>query len=100
MQDNKGKEQWISDIMNSTAGMHKASPEAGFYERVKEGLGRSLNTTVMNIPVKQWAAAAAVLLALNIGSIIYSASRDRSAGNTNTGNPLAAEMQLETTYNY
>ena len=54
------------------------------------------------LPVKQWAAVAILLLALNVGSVIWYTTNERN-GTAETaagGNPFAAQMQSVSTYNY
>jgi len=100
MENNSNKEQWVRDVMNSTSGMQKASPGEGLLANVMAQLDNAPTTRIIRFPVKQWAAAAILLLALNVGSVIYFTNRSSNQEKTNTGNPLAAEMQLNATYNY
>ncbi len=98
MRKEMNKEQWIDEIIDSTKGMHKADPGAGFYDQVLLKLNRPATIKGISMPVKQWAAAAILLLALNIGSIVYFMDGRKTGGMPN--NPLASELQLESTYNY
>jgi hypothetical protein len=95
-QQNKG--QWIDEVLNSTSGMAKAQPADGLFGRISHKLNNK-QATYLSIPIKQWAVAAMLLLMLNIGSVIYFTANNKKAARA-TGNPLTAEMQLESTYNY
>ena len=97
MENNIGKEQWIDEAMNSTNGMRKAQPGNGLYDKVMGSLSRPVIRN--HVPVNKWAAAAILLLALNIGSVLYYKNRNSNTIQS-SGNPIAAEMQAETTYNY
>lgn len=98
MANNTDKEKWINDALDSTRGMHRAGPKAGLYDRVMAvDTTRSL-VKVIPFPVKQWAAAAILLLALNIGSVVY--YNQRKTATRNNQNPFAAALQMETTYDY
>ena len=99
MEDNRHKEEWINTIMNSMHGMVRSTQPAGLSEKIFSGLNNPVKARIVAIPIKQWAAAAILLLALNIGSVLYFANRDtRTNGNTNGG--AIAEMTMESTYNY
>ena len=62
-------------------------------------LGSPQKVKPIAMPVKQWAAAAVLLLALNIGSVLYFTSYRTNAA-PGMGNPLMAEMPSVSTYNY
>ncbi len=99
MEHNTNKERWIDEVMNSTQGMSRAQPGAGLYEQITAKLTRP-QTATTSFPVKRWAAAAILLLTLNVGSVIYFNNREKKATNISTSNPLASEIQTETIYNY
>jgi hypothetical protein len=94
------KQQWIEEVLASTEGMSRAEPSIDFYEQVKNKLGRPSTGKVIQLPLKQLAAAAIILLALNIGSIVHFIGHNTKSGNNISGNPLLSEMQVESTYNY
>ena len=100
MVNNMHKEEWIDSVMNSTKGMARAQPPTALFENITSKLNSREPDKTISLPIKQWAAAAIVLLALNIGSVVYSASQNKKIKVTNITNPLAAEMQLMSTYNY
>jgi negative regulator of sigma E activity len=95
MENNNSKDQWIDEALNSTNGMRKAQPGNGLYDKVIGNLSRP----AVRKQVTRWAAAAILLLALNIGSVLYNKNRNSSTPQSSE-NPIAAEMQAETTYNY
>jgi hypothetical protein len=99
MTNNTDKEKWINEVMDSTRGMARAVPPDGFFAGITSKLDRPI-ANVVQFPIRQWTAAAILLLALNLGSAAYFMGRNKQTTQTTTGNPLATEMQLETTYNY
>ena len=100
MEQNNKKEQWITEVLNSAEGMAKARPAADLYEKVMRDLDNPQSPKIIRLPVKQWAAAAILLIALNVGSVIYFSQHNTGSERTNTANPLAAELQPGSTYNY
>jgi hypothetical protein len=94
------KEQWINEVMNSLEGITPAQPDDGLFERITEKLRKPQTTKIMNPYPAQWAAAAILLLALNIGSVVYFASRHHQNTAASAANPLSAEILSESTYNY
>ena len=99
MENNTNKKKWIDEVLNSTAGMKRAQPGAHLYEQITAKLGRPQPVTV-SFPVKRWAAAAILLLALNVGSVVYFDSQKKKISSADSGNPLASQIEVETTYNY
>ncbi len=96
------KEQWIDQVLASTQGMQRATPPDGLYENVMQQLNNPAKPTVMPVPAIKWAAAAAVLLVLNVGSVMYASSGSYTSkqNKASTINPIATEIQSESTYNY
>ena len=95
------KEKWINEVMNSTTDMQPALPPIDLYEKITLRLNKPEKVRTIALPVKQWAAAAILLLTINIGSIIYSMEHNKKTLKTNTtSSPIAIEMQLESIYNY
>ena len=94
------KEQWVDEVMSSLEGISAAQPSDDLFERITSNLSRSATVKVMRLYPKQWAAAAVLLLALNIGSVVYFESHQSKSGTPMTSNPFAAEIQSESTYNY
>ncbi len=97
MTNNTGKEKWIDDVLNSVQGMSRIHPQ-GVYDNAMANLGKP-RTVTHPFPVMRWAAAAILLLALNIGSAIYYKSNVRVSSNTSSENPLALQFQ-SSSYNY
>ncbi len=97
MENNNSKEQWIDAVMNSTNNMGKAQPGDNLYIKVMGNISRPAVRS--QAPVTKWVAAAILLLALNLGSVLYYTNRNTISTNSST-NPIAAEIQAETTYNY
>ena len=81
MAGNTNKEKWIDDVLNSMQGASVAQPGEGLYDRVMMQMSTPRPETGRPVPVKQWVAAAILLLALNVGSVIYFTSQK---GNTVT----------------
>jgi hypothetical protein len=94
------KEQWIDEVIGSTEGIQRAKPAGDFFEKVTQGLSRPAKSNVYGFPVKQWAAAAILLLALNVGSVVYFTSQKRKAAMQSVNNPFTIDMPTVTTYNY
>ena len=94
------REQWIDDVMASASGISRAQPSPGFYEGVSAKISAPVATRTIAIPLKQWVAAAVLLVAINIGSVIYFTTRNSRAAVSNNVNPFAAELQEGSTYNY
>jgi hypothetical protein len=88
MTNNTDKEKWIDEVMSSTAGMSRANPDTDLFNRISSKLNVPQVVKSTPLPVKQWAAAAILLLALNVGSILYYRNQHTHAEAT------------ETTYNY
>lgn len=100
MINNTNKEQWITNVLDSTKGMVHAEPKTDIYEQVFRKLAAEKAPKNIAVPIKQWAVAAVILLTLNIGSVLYALTQDTPKEQTATINPLAAEMQAGTMYNY
>ena len=100
MANNMHKEEWIDAVMKSTHGMSRAQPPTDLFEKITSKLNGRETVKIISMPVKQWAAAAILLLALNIGSVVYFTSQNNKSRVSNTTNSLAAELQLGSTYNY
>jgi len=97
MAEKMQKEEWIDAVMNSTGDILPALPPDHLYKNIIAGLDKPV-TRIVPIPVKQWAAAAILLLALNIGSVVHYAVQKGKA-HAPSVTSLIAE-QFETTYNY
>jgi hypothetical protein len=97
---NEMREQWIEEVMGSTRGMAKAAPGDGFFEQVSMKLKRPGINAGRPVALFKWVAAAVLLLALNAGSIAYFMDHGNKHAGGNLSNPLAAQMQTESTYNY
>ena len=100
MINNNNKEQWIESVLESTRGMNRAQPSRDLFEKISDRLNAPRATIAIAFPWKQWAAAAILILAFNIGSIIYSAERTSKYNDTNATSPIAAQLELESVYNY
>jgi hypothetical protein len=98
MVHNTDKENWINEVLGSTQGMKRAAPGADLFEKITARLANPSSVRATPLPIKQWAAAAILLLALNIGSVVYFTSQKKTTDSSK--NPFAAAMQEESTYNY
>lgn len=98
MNHNANKERWIEEVLGSTQGASRAQPAAGLYERVAAGLHTHPATAA--VPVRQWAAAAVILLGLNIGSVIWFTKQNNQVTVADTSNPLSTELNTASVYNY
>lgn len=99
MENDINKEKWINEALGSLEDMSRAQPRADLYEQITARLKQPKAVKVMALHAKQWAAAV-LLLALNIGSVVYFADRHGNKTGTIASNPFAVEIQSESTYNY
>lgn len=97
---NINKEKWIDEVLNSTHGRQAVPIPDGFYEQVVTRLGQPLPPPVAKWPVLKWAAAALLLLGINVATILYSNHQAGKTALTTNANPLFQEFQTESTYNY
>lgn len=91
------KEQWIDDIMKSTNGMARATPEAGLQARINNRLATA--ATGKRVPVVnigRWVAAAVLLLTVNVATAIYAEKHST----TDNKAALASQLLPSSTYNY
>ena len=93
------KEKWINEVLESTRGMQRATPPPCLYDKVAVSLDRPDRTVILG-SAKQWVAAAILLIALNVSSIIYSLAQNKKPETTVASNTLFSEIQTGTTYNY
>jgi len=100
MTNNADKEKWIKEALDSTQGIVRASPSPDLFKKITVELASRQFAKTRPLPVKQWAAAAILLLALNVGSVMYFASRHTKISESATVNPIAGAMEAESTYNY
>jgi hypothetical protein len=101
MKHNIKKEKWVDDALGSIAGISRAQPPDGMFEKITSKLNAVQTVRpAPALPVKQWIAAAVILLSLNISTVLhYTAYKDKTA-QMNPRNPVATEIQSVTTYNY
>ncbi|MES2702568.1 MAG: hypothetical protein V4649_08015 [Bacteroidota bacterium] len=92
------KDKWIEEVLGSTQGMAKADAPAALYDTVMEALSRPRAVRGITLPVKQWAVAAVLLIAVNIASVVYFSTHSRPAGGDD--DMMVAQMVSESTYNY
>jgi hypothetical protein len=100
MINNTNKEQWIDEVLRSTEGMQRVQHPGDLLEQINLKLSKSRAVKATPFPLKQWVAAAVLLILLNAGSVVYFAVNSRNEKNIVNANPLAAEMQTGSTYNY
>jgi len=100
MANNMHKEEWINKVLSSTDDMHRANLRTDLFDNIMQGINRPEAVKTIPLAVKQWAAAAIILLALNIGSVVYVTGSKQQATHNSENNPIVAEMQSESTYNY
>ena len=100
MAKNMHKEQWIEEVMNSTQHMVPAQPSARLFENIRLNMDNAATIKIVSFPVRQWAAAAVLLLSLNIGSVVWFTAQHKKTDVAGGETRLAAQIQSETTYNY
>jgi len=101
MANNTHKEQWIDQVMSCASGMSRALPPSYLVGKIMTAVNAPvIKAQLVAIPVRRWAAAAIILLMMNIGSVIYFTGRSRNVVLDNTENTMFSEFQTESTYNY
>ena len=100
MINNTDKNQWIEDVLNSAQGLSRAQAGSGLYDAVVAEISAPKNIRRPQFPVKQWAAAAVLLLLLNVGSVVYFSVSNEQTETPASGNPLAMDIPSASTYNY
>jgi hypothetical protein len=98
MATGNGKEQWIDEVLASTQGIARADAPAGLYDKVMAELNAPKTIRGISLPLKQWVAAAVVLIAVNIASVVYFSANNRPG--SGPADQLAAQVQQESIYNY
>ena len=96
------KEKWINAVMDSTRGIQPALPPADLYNRIATRINspKEHQPLTISFPTKKWAAAAVLLLALNIGSVFYYIGESKKATTSTRTTTLSEDIQPESTYNY
>ncbi len=100
MENNNNKELWINEVLGSTKGMSRPQPGTELYSSVLQKLSDNNDSIRVRIPVRQWVAAAVLLLAVNAASILYYTTRNNKPAESNYSNSIAFEIQTTPTYNY
>jgi len=100
MENSANKNRWIEEVLNSTKGMSRAQPPADIMEKINLKIRNHSVGNTIAFPVKQWIAAAILLVLVNAGSVIYFAAENSKAKHENISNPFATEIQSASTYNY
>ena len=100
MENNSNKELWINEVLGSTKGMVRPQPVPELYTGIMQKLNDSKEGIKVRMPLRQWAAAALLLLAVDAGSVVYYTSRSGKTNERNTGNSIAMEIVSTPTYNY
>lgn len=100
MKHDTNKEVWIDSALESAKGMKRATPSGDLYARVMRNATTAKATT--NFPIKTWAAAAILLLAVNISSALYATTKKRqTAPAQQTSSYMALDINSASTlYNY
>lgn len=75
--DQPDKNIWVDEVMDSLAGMQRVAAPAGMYEGVMSRIARNKNNIRILLP--RVAAAAILLLAVNIASVYHAANKAGTA---------------------
>jgi len=100
MENNTNKEKWIDEVLGSVQGISRAQLCTDLYEQIGMKLNNRQTARKIPLPVKQLAAAAMLLLALNVGSVIYFMTQNKKTAVTASEHSMAMEIQSVITYNY
>ncbi len=100
MKNSINKEKWIDEVLESTKGMSRAEVPHDLFEQLTSKLMEPAKPKIVAIPAKQWIAAAILLLALNAATAVYYVSKNYKSATVVSSNPIALEIQGESTYNY
>ena len=100
MDHNTKREKWIDEVLESTIGMVPAQPDSGLHERVMRKIDASKTNTTSAIPLRGWAAAAVLLLAINMLSVIRYTKRSGDKAPATGTNAIAFQVQSAPSYNY
>ena len=102
MKQMKERDQWISEIMNSTEGIQRPDANPFLYEKIKYRMqhGKAVNHLPGKVSLAGWVAAIIILLAVNGLSIAGKIRREKHVLHREAYNSLGAEMMTQTIYNY
>ena len=91
------KEKWIDDVLSSTQGMSRARPDAVLFDRINAALELAQVKVIPMYYVKIAAAAAVILLAVNIFATIN--YPEQPSEQVIEGNYASQESELFIDYN-
>lgn len=93
------KEEWLDSILSDAGYLLHAPTPSGIYEQTMARLHRTPPAKYALPYPKLWAAAALLLLVVNISTIVYASYRTprQNLALATQGAPL---WNMETTYNY
>ena len=94
------KDKWIDHVLGQTRYISRAQAPHDLHDNVMAGLSDARRGRVIALPAAHWAAAAILLLALNIGSALYAIGQNKKAATTASTAVSVIDIPLETTYNY
>jgi hypothetical protein len=97
---NLDKSGWIEEVLNSTRGMARAHSGQDMLTKIASAQNAGPKTIVIYPPARQWVAAAIVLLALNLSSVLYFTAGKSKSVPANEGGGIATEIPSVSTYNY
>jgi hypothetical protein len=94
----QNKERWIEDVLQSAGKIGRAAAPGGLEEKVFVRLREGNRPVEVSLPIGRWAAAAVLLIVLNVGSIMYASSRQAPADKVQ--DPLTSDLVSGNQYSY
>jgi hypothetical protein len=95
------KEYWINNILQSASEINEVEANPFLLEKINTRL--SVRDEVVNSTVKYklgWALAIALIIALNVSTLLIYSLKDQKQNEAASVNALTAELSSNTTYNY
>jgi hypothetical protein len=77
--DRSGKDKWIDEVMGSLDGMQRVPAPSGMYDGVMARIRAGRGSKTYSLLPRIAAAAAVLLLAVNVASVFHATSRGRTA---------------------
>ncbi len=94
------KEDWINSVLNSSADIKPAEPNAYLYHKLITRLGESNTPRIQSSFMTKWAIAIVMILLINITGIMAYTSFSKQKNETAAVKALSYELISSTAYSY